>query len=805
MRSVWQDVRYASRVFRAHPAAVAIAVLSLALGVGANSVVFSLVDGMFLRPLPVSDPSSLVRIEWQSVDGRTSAMAWADLQVLRESGGAFADLAAQNRRGGLLGTGGDVELTLVTIVSDNYFPLLGIGPARGRLFRADLDEALEHEPAVAISDGLWRRRFGTDPGLVGRALRLNNRAFTVVGVLPPSFRGLSRGVVTDIWVPVSSWRAMGNAREFEERVVGQFEAIGRLKAGASLGAAQSQLDVFTSRLRREQPEASRGRRLVARTQSEFESAGRGRLLSALLLSITGLLVVIACANVAQLLLALSESRRREMAIRQALGASRGRLVRQLLTESALLAAAGGVVAMLVAACLIPLLPSLLPPGPSFVRYDIRIDLRVVVATVVTCTLTVLFFGLVPAVQGARVDLNSVIKTGGWISRRRFSGRNLLVVVQAMLGVTLLSAAGLLALSFARAQEADPGFDTDRNTLLVLASLSGPADRRTATGDEIAARVAALPGMKRAAYCRRFPMASSGGGATRDVVIPGREAPPGQEVLRIRYNQISPDYLAVTGTRLLSGRAFSRADADGALRVAMVNDTMARQFWPAGRALGSWVRVDNTDVQVVGVVEDAAVNSFHEQPQPFLYFPFAQLPAGEMTFVFEAFGEPAALLPAIRREMRATAPGYVQLTVNTLRQHMKDALYQDWLQAVLSIALAIAGMVLASVGLVGVIIHSVERRTREIGIRAALGARRRDVVAMVLKEGLWLSGLGGVLGIGLSWVAGRAMASLLFGVSAGDPFVIGSSVAAVLAIGLLGSAYPAWKAARVDPAHVLRAE
>lgn len=805
MRGIWQDVRYASRVVRAHPLAVAIAVLSLALGVGANTIVFSLVDGMFLRPLPVSDPSSLVRIEWQSVDGRTSAMAWADLQTLRESGGAFADIAAQNRRGGLLDTGGDVELTLVTIVSDNYFPLLGIEPARGRLFRADLDEALEHEPAVAISEGLWRRHFGADPGLVGRTLRLNNRAFTVVGVLPPSFRGLSRGVVTDIWVPVSSWRAMGNAREFEERVVGQFEPLGRLRAGANLRAAQAQLDVFAGRLQQEQPEATRGRRLAVRTQGEYESGGRGQLLSALLLSITGTIVLIACANVAQLLLALSETRRREMAIRQALGASQGRLVRQLLTESALLAAAGGAVAILVAAWLIPLLPSLLPPGPSYVRYDIRLDLRVVVATIVTCTLTVLFFGLVPAVRGARADLNSVIKTGGWSARRRFSGRNLLVVSQAMLGVTLLSAAGLLALSFARAQEANPGFDTDRNILLMMASASGPADRRAATCDEIAARVATLPGVKRVAYCRRFPMASSGGGATRDVVIPGREAPPGQEVLRIRYNQISPDYLAVTGTRLLSGRTFSRADAAGALRVAMVNDTMARQFWPAGSAAGGWVRVDNTNVQVVGVVEDAAVNSFHEQPQPFLYFPFAQLPAGDVTFVFETFGEPAPLLPAIKREMRAAAPGYVQLTVNTLRQHMRDALYQDWLQAVLSIALAIAGMVLASVGLVGVIIHSVERRTREIGIRAALGARRRDVVLMVVRQGLWLSGLGGVLGIGLSWAAGRAMSSLLFGVSAGDPFVIGSSVAVVLAIGLLGSAYPAWKATRVDPVQVLRAE
>jgi len=643
------------------------------------------------------------------------------------------------------------------------------------------------------------------PGLVGRTLRLNNRLFTVVGILPPNFRGLHRAVVTDLWIPVSSWRAMGNTREFEERVVGQFEPVGRLRPGTALEAAQAQLDTFARRLQQEQPESSRGRRLVVKTQAEFETGGRGRLLSALLLSITGLLVVIACANVAQLLLAMSETRRREIAIRQALGASRQRLLRQSLTESALLATAGALVALVIAGWLIPLLPSLLPPGPSFIRYDIRLDLRVVVATLVTCTLTVLLFGLAPAVQSSRTDINAVIKAGGGVARQRFGGRNLLVMSQAMLGVTLLSTAGLLALSFARAQEARPGFDTGRNTLLMLVSLTGPRDRADATSGEIAGRIAALPGIKRAAYCRRFPMASSGGGATRDVVIPGRDVPPDQQVLRIRYNQVSPDYFAAVGTRLLEGRAFSRSDADGALRVAVVNETMARQFWPAGNAIGNWIRVDGKEAQIVGIAENTAVNSFHEPPQPFLYFPFGQLPAGEVTFVYETVGDPAASLPAIKREMRAVAPGHVQLSVNTLKQHVREALYQDWLQAVLSITIAAIGMALAAVGLAGVVIHSVTRRSREIGVRIALGARRRDVVAMVLKHGLVLSGVGGVLGVGLSLLAGKATSSLLFGVSPSDLVVIGSSVAVVIVIGLLGSVYPAWKATRVDPVRILRAD
>jgi len=805
MRSIWQDIRYARRVLRAHPAAVAIAVLSLAVGIGVNTVFFSMVDALLLRPLPISDPDSLVRIQWQSTDGRSSAMAWTDLQALRESAGAFSDIAAQNRRGGLLDIGASPEMKQLTIVSDNYFPLLGITAERGRLFRADLDDQPGNEPVVVITDGLWRSRFGADPNIVGRPLRINYRTLTVVGILPPEFRGLHRIIETDLWIPVSSWRAMGQTRELEERVVGHFEPVGRLRQGSSIGAAQAQLDTLTARIQAEQPEAARGRRLVVRTQADYEEAGGFRLVSALVLGIAGLLVVIACANVAQLLLALSEARRREIAVRQALGASRRRLLRQLLTESAMLAIAGTVVALLTAVWLIPILPALLPSGPSFFRPDFRLDHRVLMTALATCTFTVLIFGLIPAIQGSRTDLNSLIKTSGWQSRRRFSGRNLLVVSQSTLSVVLMVSAGLLATSFVRVQGVRPGFDTGRNTVVVLTSLNGPSSSVAATSDEIVQRVGALTGMKQGAYCRRLPMASSGGGATQDVEIPGRAVPSDQAVLRIRYNQISPDYFAVTGTRLIAGRPFARADAAAATKVSLINDTMARQFFPAGDAVGRWIRVNNADVQIVGIVENAAVNSLHEKEQPFLYFPYAQMPAGEVTFLFETVGDPSAMVPAIKREMRAVAPTYAELSVNTMKRHMRDALYMDWLQAVLSIALAVIGVGLAAVGLVGVVSQSVTRRRREIGIRAAMGARRRDVVLMVLKQGLVLSGVGAVVGVGAALLVGQAMSSLLYGVSPSDPIVLGLSATLVVVIGLLGSVYPAWKASRVDPVHVLRAE
>lgn len=806
MRDIWQDIRHSGRLARAHPGAVTAAVLSLALGIGANSVVFSLVDGMFFRPLPVRDPHGLVRVEWQSHDGGHDHLAWIDFEALRDAGGAFSDVAVQNRRGALLDTGGgDLELLPLTIVSDNYFPLLGLEAVRGRLFREDLDEALESEPAIVITDGLWRRRFGAKPDIAGRTLRLNNRAFTIVGVLPAGFRGLQRGVVTDLWVPASTWRAMGNAREFEARVTGQFEVVGRLKAGASLASAQAQLDAFAAGLQQERLEDTRGRRLIVHTQAEYERSGASRILPPVLLSIAGLLIAIACANVAQLLLALAEARRREIAIRQALGASRSRLVRQVLTESALLALAGAAAALIVARWLIPLLPSLLPPGPSFVRYDIRLDGRVVVSAFAACGFAAALFGLAPAWRASRTDLHSVLKSGGWETKRRWGGRRLLVASQAMLGVTLLSVGGLLALSFVRAQQTRPGFDITRQSLVMLVSLNAPRTQLAAIADGVVERVSSLPGLARAAYARRFPLSGSGGGATRDVVIRGRDVPPEEQVLRLGYNQVSPGYFQTTGTRLLAGRAFARSDTQSALKVAMINETMARQFWPSGDAIGAWFRVDDTDVQIVGITEDGPVNALHEPPQPFVYVPFAQFPSGEVTFVFEGSGDPAPLLPAIKREMRTAAPAHAQLTVNTLAGHLRDALYQDWLQSALSVTLAALGVLLAAVGLTGIVMHSVARRSREIGVREALGARRLEIGAMVVRESLTLVGVGGVAGVGTSLIAERAVSTLLVGVSPYHPVILGASLAIVLAVGLVATAYPAWQATRVDPVDVLRAD
>ena len=654
------------------------------------------------------------------------------------------------------------------------------------------------EPAIAISDSLWRRRFGADPSLVGRSIRLNGRAYTVVGLMPPEFHGLMRGVRNDVWVPVSTWKAMGNSSEFEGHDPYPFEAMARLRPGANLRQGQAQLDALTARLQQDYPRPWRGRRLAAEQSPPGQVPPRERTL----LAATCLLLLIACANVAMLLLAQAERRQREMGIRVAVGAGRARLAAQLFTESALLAVAGTAVALLLAAWMIPLVPVLLPPGPDFIGYDIKLDGRVLLLNLVSCILTVLLFGLAPSLAAARTDVNRVLKGCTVELRRRYAGRNLLAVAQAALGVVLLTCAGLLARSFLYTQAQRPGFDTDRRMLLIETSIEGKTP--AAECDLAAERIAGLPGVRQAAYCRRIPMGGSGGGATRDVVIPGRVTEPGQELLRLPYNQVSPNYFAVTGTRILAGRGFSRADA-GAVRVALVNQTMARQFWPAGDAVGRWIRVDNADTQVVGMVEDGAIWSLHDAPHPFLYFPFAQQPAWESTFLVETAGEPGSLLTAIKREMRQATPRLFTWEATSLKQHLRDNLYNDWLPAVLSSGIGALGMLLAAIGLFGVVMHGVNRRAREFGVRMAMGARASTLVVMVLRRGLALAGAGAVAGIALALGAGRLLAGMLYGVSPYDPATLAFSVAVVLLVAVAASFYPALRAARVDPAVVLRGE
>ncbi len=803
MLSLAFDFRYALRVLRRYPVVSIIAVPSLALGIAANSTMFSLVDAMYLRSFAVADPAGLVWVAMRTAEGQRGGMAWLEYLEAKASAPAFADIAVQNRRGTMIEKDGVAELVPLTIVSDNYFALLGVKPARGRLFEPTLDAGLAGQPAVALSDGAWRRYFGADPDIVGKSVRMANRAFTVVGVLPPEFRGLDREVATGVWVPVVTWKAMnpGNAREFEDRGGGQFEGVARLRPGSSMEQAAAQLDTVSRRLEQDYPGTNRGRRIVAYTEAERQSGG-GPAPTLLLLSVVGIVLLIACANVAMLLLAQAEGREREISIRLSVGATQWRVVRQLLTEGAVLALAAGALVFLVISWMIPLIPALLPPGPEFMKYDIRMDRRVVLVTVLSCVATVFLFGLAPALSSARRDLMAVLKGRGFQARRSHAGRYVLVAGQAALTVLLITAAALLARSFQNTLEQRIGFDTDRNTLVLNSGLEAARDRVTATCEEIVERVRTLPGIRQAAYARRIPLGLFGGGATRDVVIPGNTA---AGVLRLRYNQVSEDYFAAMGTRILAGRGFARSDGAAAALVAIVSQTMQRRFWPAADAIGQHIRVDDADTEIVGVAEDGVIENVPEVPEPFLFFPFAQAPVREVTFVVEAAGDASQLMTAVKREMRAANPGIMFFVATTLKQQVKDARYSSSVLALLSAVVGGLGLLLAAGGLFGVVLQGVNRRTREMGVRMALGADRRTVMTLVIRHGLVLAGAGAVVGAAASLASGRLIAGLLYGMSPYDPIALLFSVAAVLLVAVVASAYPAWKATRIDPAEVLRAE
>jgi predicted permease len=804
----FQDIRFAFRSFKNRPGVTIIVLLSLAIGIGVNSAVFSIVDGIFLRPFDVKSPQDLSWVYSNPADGRGRSISYAEYQDLRDQNDVFIGLAAESRRGSLLDIGGETEMVALTVVSDDYFSVLGIDTILGRTFNPDLDKQFQTEPVVIISYGLWQRRFGADPAIIGRSIRLHLDNYTVIGVLPPSFRGLNRMVANDVWVPVPTWVAMsqGSNREITDRASRVFTALGRLRPGANKEQVQAQLDTIAARLEQAYPATNKATRY--RAVSTEEEISRGWRLSALLLTAVGLVLLISCANISALLLGQSEVRRREIGMRLALGAGRARLVRQLLTEASLLSISGAAIGLLFARWLIRAAPALLPPGPSFISFDIRIDHRVFFFTLALCVLSPLFFGLVPAFHASRTTVLSALRevdVRGAGGMRWLTPRNVLVVVQVALSVVLLSASGLLFRSFMYTRGLSPGFDANKNMLVFLTTIGAskrPLDLSLAYS-QLSERIESVPGIRQVTFARRLALAGSGGGATRQVAIPGVEFPDGRSTIAIKYNQVAPDYFSSVGTRILRGRGFLPSDTRESVKVVLINEAMAERFWSGSEPLDQQIRVGVQDWQIVGIVENGVVNNIHEVAEPYVYFPFSQLPSGEVTLLVETAGDPAAMAAQVKHEMRAEIPEILLLTTLTLREHMRSALYWDWMPAVLAGGLSLLGVVLAAVGLNGVVSYSVGRRTREIGIRMALGAQRTGVIRMVLAETLRLVAVAVPLGLGGAFAAGRYMGSMIYGVRPTDALTFAGSSLAVILVALLSSQIPVLRALRIDPARVLR--
>jgi predicted permease len=813
MGMLLEDLRLGLRVLGRNRGFTGLAVLSLALGIGANTAIFSLVDGMYLKGWPVEDAAQLAFISTTSEHSRGfDTASYPDYADIRGGVEAFSGVAAWGQRGCFLsGEGQGAELA-VDVVSGNYFEVLGVRAAAGRLFSGNASEAAVQGHSAVLSYGLWQKRFGGDPGLPGKTILLDGRAFTVLGVAPREFRGLEKTSPTDLWVTPAGWATMvpGAEQEFQSRRGRRLSLVARLQTGVGVSQAQAQMNTLASRLASSYPADDKGIafRLIPATEQARQGLGAGLFLMAMV----GLVLLIACANVANLLLAQGERRRREVAVRLALGAGRSDLFRQLLVESLLLAVAGGALGVALAAWLLKLLPllaslALIPEATRAV-----LDFRVLVFTGALSVLAAVLFGLAPGLGCSRGDVVSALKgeeprLGGQWSRVSF--RRLLVGGEIALCVVLLVGSGLLLRSLLYSQRIRPGFDPHRNVLMLTMAppvLYGYSESRAAAlYPALASRLAALPGVLSASYARRPPIAAYEIGETVRVAVPGRELPSGAGPERVRYNIVSPGFFATVGTRILRGRDFSRMDTAGAARVVVINQTMARELWPGAEAVGRHLLLDGKEARVAGVVESGRYVGLHEAAEPYIFFPYAQRFSAETILLVQTAGDADAMVSSVLDAAEGVDRNLPIVDAKTLNEYLATFLAEERAAAQLLAGLSVLGMFLAAVGLYGVIAWLVQRRTREIGIRMALGARPADILGLALGQGIRLGVWGAGIGLVAAFGVGQLLSSRLYGVKATDSVTYVAALGGVLVIAAVASWLPARRAARLQPMIALRHE
>jgi predicted permease len=813
MEDLWRNLRYAWRQLVARPAFTLIAGLSLALGIGANVTLFTYVNAIFLQPLPVARPAELVGIYTTDADFPGFIQSsYLNLRDVRADRAIFSGIAvAMPVRVTLRAAGGDAERLLGEIVSSDYFAVLGVRPALGRAFVPHDDEQLGAHPEVVLSYGFWQRRFGSDRGVVGSQLSLNGHPFTVVGVAAQGFRGTNSLGDRDLWLPLSMRSGIVGAPQidwFKARGALMLDAVGRVVPGLSEGQAAAALQALAVNLRREYPDDNKGRAmtLMPLAQASLNPNTRGGLVLAgwFLMTMVGLVLALACANVANLLLARTLARRREIAVRIALGVGRGRLVRQLFTENLLLAFLGGAAGLLLAVWGRRLLwvfrPATLPEN-----LDLSFDPRVLGFALVLTLVTGLLFGLVPALQTARTDVVGALKNQA-PPPRRFAGRAMLVIGQIGLSLLLLIGTGLFLRSLRQAERINPGFDADR--LLVLSvnpGAEGYDDRRGLDFCQRAEESAAgLPGVHGAALAATRPLEAGLGGR---FFIDGRSSPSVQDGAGVQTTSVDPAYFATTGIRILRGRPFTAADRDSAALVVIINDTLAKRFWRGENPVGSRLHfVGSTgSAEVVGVAADAKYGALGEPPKGYLYFPLAQGYTGAATLYVRAQGAPTALLAGVRDAVHRLDPNLPLTGIRTVSEILAQSLWAPRAAAAILAFFGTLGLTLAAIGTYGVMSYAVDRRRREIGIRMALGANRGEILSRVLRQGLSLAAAGLCLGLLAAFASTRLIGRFLYGIGPLDTFTFLVTSAALAAVAILATLIPARRATAVDPLTALRAE
>jgi putative ABC transport system permease protein len=809
---IWlQDIRYAVRKLARMPGFTIVSALTLALGIGANTAIFTAVDRALLRPFPYKNQEALVHL-WETVprqDFGNHEASYPDYRDWREQNNVFEEMAGYSQSSVTLTGDGEPERIDAARVTSTFFPLLGVEPSLGRAFLPDEDQASAERVAI-LSNGFWQRRFGSDPQIINRTITLNGASFTVVGVLPRGFHFAKFGAA-DLWLPLRPAPS-----QIERRNLYWLKVIARLKPNVSAEQASADMSAIAGRIAEQFPDShtDTGIKIIGLRD---DIVGPVKPLLLILLGAVAFVLLISCANVANLSLARSAARRKEIAIRIALGSSRTRLARQLLTESVLLALAGGALGLLLAQWSIELLLAAIP-NSLLVQMPylegMTLDLKALAFTSVVSLLTGIIFGLAPALQASKPDLTDALKEGGKSSASagRARLRNMLVVSEIAFALILLIGAGLMIKSLSRLLEVDPGFHTD-NLLTFKLSLPGnkysDESRVIAFHDELIARIESLPGVKGAATTDILPL--SGGGNTGSFAVEGRPAPAPGEKTEGNIRTISPNYFGVMGIPLIKGRFFNERDKMGAADVLVINKTLADRAFPDGDAVGQRIVFvfdpAKTPREIIGVTGDENVTSLDARITPIVYFSNLQDGENQIGVVARTSADPASVISAARNEISRMDPDLPLYGVMTMQQLIANSpsTFLRRYPALLISAFAAAAVALAMLGIYGVISYSVTQRTHEIGIRMALGAKGGDVLKLIVGQSLLLALIGIAIGLAGALALTRIMSSLLYGVSATDPLTIAIAALILAGVALGASFAPARRALKVDPMIALRYE
>ena len=807
-----QDIRFGFRMLRRSPGFSALAILCLTLGIGANAAVFSWIEGILFRPYPavVHQENLLALTGTARGEAGPTETSWPDILDLQRNSTLIDSFIVNKITGATLNLGERAERASGSIVSANYFDAIGVRPILGRGFEPGEDTGRAAHPVVVISYQLWQQRFKGDPQIIGKTQRLNGVLHTIIGVAPEGFYGTFVGWAMQVWVPASMEEIFeSGGYKLEDRGARWVETYVRLKPGVTREQAQQEVSAIAKRLELAYPDTNRGRgiELWPLWQTPFNNAGTLLPTLEFMLVVVIFVLLIACANVGNLLVVRSFARRQEMTIRLAIGAGRGRLVRQLLTEGLILSAFGAAGGLLVAHWCRHALVLLFPArGGVSMHLPGEIDWRVMAGSAGVCLITTLLVGLIPALQTRKLDLAGSLKSdsGGVVGGR---GRNWvrsgLVLIQVSLSFVLLVGAGLLLQSLQKIRDSSPGFSTHEVvvTSFDLVSAGYDAQRAKNFQDALIDRLKSVPGVQSAAFARVTPL-GYGSFSSTPIAVDGYQPPPDEQTT-VEYNEVGPDYFSTIGIPLLSGREFTRADDEKAALVAIVNETMAARYWRGRNPIGERVQVKGRWMRVIGVAKDSKYSSVREAPKPFFYVALRQNFPRSSALDIRTLLPPETMTITLAREARVIDPNLAPYEVITLQTQLERSTSPQLVAVTLVGVLGGLALLLAAIGLYGVMSYAVSQSKRELALRMALGAGASNLLRFVMSKGLMLTAAGVALGAVVAVSMTRLLGNMLFNVSPRDPFVFGAAFLVMTIVSLSATFLPAWRAANTDPAQVLR--